>query len=259
MKWSPLKNRGANEKQTAEKRGESMLWFCMRSLFTQYGWLFIRHIALHHPIKTVKALCSARRAKYGESLLVSTRDAKDLLQPQGSIVGVGFCMKPQTIPCPSGNDLHGCKYLESYGRNSEACMPKPCTECYIQKIGLAALRAHAAFYIMTSARDILFDVFKPALENDAFKTGLFMLCRYSFRPFFVGMHVSGIEGIMFPYASGDCRDYTTWKKADRGEKDETTELDPGVKDRIEDLIGKGFCDTGSIVKFEKRNHIFYPV
>jgi hypothetical protein len=75
---------------------------------------------------------------------------------------------------------------------------------------------------MTSARDILDDVYVPALEHRRFATGSFMLCRYSFKPFAVGLLASGIRARLLPLESGDCRDYRTWLLADRGIKEERT-------------------------------------
>jgi hypothetical protein len=70
---------------------------------------------------------------------------------------------------------------------------------------MRALRAGSAFYVMTSARDILGDVYVPALERRRFATGLFVLCRYSFGPFAVGVLASGMSARLLPLGSGDCR------------------------------------------------------
>ena len=233
-----------------------MVWFCLRSLFTKYGWLFIRHIAVHHPIRTVKALFHAR-IKNKDIVSVSVKNTKDLIKPDKSIVGVGFCMKPKDPACPSLDDLHGCKYFEEYYK--DAIIPEPCKDCYIKKMGLAALKSRSAFYIMTSAKDILFDVFKPTIDTGKFETGAFVLCRYSFKPFFIGMHISGIKGFMFPFCAGDCRDYKTWIKADRGEKADRTELDIETQAKIKALFCESLNDTEQAIKLEKRDNIFYPI
>jgi hypothetical protein len=93
---------------------------------------------------------------------------------------------------------------------------------------MQALRAGSAFYVMTSARDILDDVYLPALDDRRFPTGLFVLCRYSFQPFAAGLLASGIHARLLPLESGDCRDYRTWLLADRGIKDERTTIDTAV-------------------------------
>jgi len=65
----------------------------------------------------------------------------------------------------------------------------PCRACAIREIGAQSLRAGSAFYVMTSARDILDDVYVPA-SGGRFPTGLFVLCRYSFKPFGMGVLAS---------------------------------------------------------------------
>ncbi len=233
-----------------------MFWFCVRSLFSEYGRLFLRHIALAHPVKTVRALFRSRGKREGDFAAQSAEYGAFALGRR-SIVGLGFCMKPKDAPCPSGSDLHGCGYLERYAANGGAQVPPACRDCYIRKTGLAALRRGSAFYIMTSAKDILFDVFKPSLETGKFETGVFTLCRYSFQPFFTGMCISGIRGFLFPFCEGDCRDYKTWTRADRGEKDEQTFLTQDARSMIETLLGGERTGEGD-VSFEKRGNVFYP-
>ncbi len=234
-----------------------MFWFCLRSLFTEYGRLFLRHVALVHPVKTIRAMRRSRGKREGDFVAQSATCTPDFLDSGKSIVGLGFCMKPKHTPCPSGRDLHGCHYLERCAEDPGAQIPPACRDCYIRKTGLAALRRGSAFYVMTSAKDILFDVFKPSIETGTFETGVFTLCRYSFRPFFTGMYLSGIRGFLFPFCEGDCRDYKTWTRADRGEKDEQTFLTQDAQGMIETLLG-GEQTDGQTVSFEKRGNIFYP-
>ena len=236
-----------------------MLWFNLRSLFTRYGWLFLHRICLLHPIKAFKALLRARKININDNFVsVSVDDPKEAMEYKKRIVGIGFCMKPRNLLCPSNTANHDCYYLERLACSKDFAVPDACRECYIRKTGLASLRANAAFYIMTSAKDILFDVYKPALKKE-FEAGYFILCRYSFKPFFVGMEASGIKGCMFPFDKGDCRDYDTWSRADIGEKADRTTLACNTREHIETLIGEAAGNSGRIPKFEKRGNIFYPI
>ena len=235
-----------------------MLEFYLRSLFTRYGWLFIRHVAVFRPFKTIKAFFKSLNLKSKNMLIVGDKHQQSIPEQAVDIVGTGFCLKPKNPPCPSKNDLHGCKYLEEY-YFKKPDIPSLCKNCYIRKTGLAALRSNSAFYIMTSARDILFDVFKPSLNYNTYSSGLFMLCRYSFKPFFIGMYASGIKGFMFAFSSGDCSDYKTWLKADRGEKDDMTQLDNDSQKRIEHLLDGTKYDNDKTLKFIKKANVFYPV
>ena len=122
---------------------------------------------------------------------------------------------------------------------------------------MAALESKSAFYIMTSAKDILFDVFKQAMDSGKFVSGVFILCRYSFKPFFTGMYASGIKGAMFPFCEGDCRDYGTWSRADRGEKAERTEVSAGTRATIESLFRAGADASDPAPEIKKEGNIFY--
>ena len=121
-----------------------------------------------------------------------------------------------------------------------------------------ALKTGAAFYVMTSAKDILFDVFTPALDEGRFSSGLFVLCRYSLRPFAVGMLASGIRGWLFPFERGDCRDYRTWLQADRGIKEEQTEINEPNQRTIRALLANAAKEPTPDTRFERRGNVLYP-
>jgi hypothetical protein len=175
-----------------------------------------------------------------------------------TIVGVGFCLKPTDPPCPSGRSNHDCQYFEAPPQLLDNDIPEPCRQCAIREIGEKALRSGSAFYIMTSARDILFDVFIPALNKDHFSTGLFALCRYSFEPFAVGLLASGIQGRLFPYKSGDCADYRTWLQADRGIKDDQTFTSDQIHEKIIGILKNAEKETASPIKIHRQGNILYP-
>ena len=234
-----------------------MFWFYLRSLFSKYGWLFIRHVALFRPGKVVKAFFMSLNINSRHDLLVKQKRSDYNSESGKSIVGIGFCMKPKDPPCPSLNDLHGCRYFEEFYKYDPADVPKACSGCYIKKAGTRALYASSAFYIMTSAKDILFDVYKPALNSKNFDSGVFIMCAYSFKPFFIAMYSAGLEGRIFPFCSGDCRDYSSWIKADRGEKPEQTKLVSETQNKIELLLSK-MPQNKNILRFEKKGNIFYP-
>ena len=120
------------------------------------------------------------------------------------------------------------------------------------------LKTGAAFYIMTSAKEILFDVFTPALDEGRFSSGLFVLCRYSLRPFAVGLLASGIQGRLFPFESGDCRDYKTWLQADRGIKEEQTEINEPNQRTIRALLVDAAREPPPHTQFERRGNVLYP-
>ena len=120
------------------------------------------------------------------------------------------------------------------------------------------LKAGAAFYIMTSAKDVLLDLFTPAINEGRFSSGLFLLCRYSLRPFAVGLLASGIRGWLLPFERGDCMDYKTWLLADRGVKDEQTSISQQNRKIIRELFGNVTEEPDSLKKFKRQGNILRP-
>ena len=235
-----------------------MLEFCSHSLFREYGWQFIRQIAMPHPVKTARAVIhSSALDLSGDIAVISGENPNLRLEGERTIVGVGFCLKPMNPPCPSGRSNHDCHYLEHLLHSEASDIPVYCRQCAIREIGIMTLKTGAAFYIMTSAKDILFDVFKPALDEGRFSSGLFVLCRYSMRPFAVGLLASGIRGWLFPFERGDCQDYKTWLQADRGIKEEQTEINESNQRTIRELLGNAAKETSPDTQFEKRGNVFY--
>jgi len=216
-------------------------------------------MAVPHPLKTAKAV-------FGSGALDFSGDVTALLPAgcgtgfggAGSIVGLGFCLKPMNPPCPSGRANHDCAFLEKLLDSEARDIPEACRRCAIREIGLLTLRTGAAFYIMTSARDILLDVYAPARDEIKFSTGLFALCRYSLRPFAVGLLASGMGGWLFAFEKGDCRDYKTWLQADRGIKKERTEINAPNQQAIRILLGEIARKPRPAAHFEKRGNILYP-
>jgi hypothetical protein len=234
------------------------MWtFCLRSLLREYGWRFAWKMAGRHPLRTLRALREAQRIDVTtDHVDVANGPAAGPACGPPSIVGAGFCLKPLNPPCPSGRANHDCRFLEGLAGPGAADAPAPCRPCAIRTIGTRALRAGSAFYVMTSARDILDDVYVPALEAGRFRTGLFVLCRYSFKPFAVGLLASGMRARMLPLGRGDCRDYRTWLLADRGIKHEQTTMDGAAMAGMAGQFGGAAAVEAS--RFERCGNVFYP-
>ena len=110
---------------------------------------------------------------------------------------------------------------------------------------------------MTSARDILLDVFAPALDRGTFAAGAFALCRYSLRPFAVGLLAAGVRGWMWAFATGDCRDYPTWLRADNGDKPDRTEIAAADRQSFRDFL-RAAAQAAPPARFEKRGNVLHP-
>lgn len=228
-----------------------ILNFCLHSIFREYGWQFLRRIGGPHPVRTARALLHAGR--------IDVSDRPIRLQgtcppDQRSIVAVGFCMKPVAVPCPSGRTSHDCAYLEHLPPSA----PPPCRHCAIRELGELTLKTGSAFYIMTSAREILTDVFAPPLRKPRFTSGLFLLCRYSVQPFAAGMLASGIRGWIFQFQQGGCRDYRSWLMADRGIKTEQTAIHDSTQTAIRQILKKASKKPLPAARYKKRGNVFFP-
>lgn len=236
------------------------MWkFCLHSLFREYGWQFIRRVAVRHPVKTARAILHSSSLDFsGDTTVISNEAPGVNLEGESSIVGVGFCLKPMYPPCLSGRSNHDCHYLEHLLHSDAKDIPPSCRQCEIKEFGIMTLKTGAAFYIMTSAKDILFDVFAPSLDERRFSSGLFVLCRYSLTPFAVGMLVSNIRGRLFTFERGDCRDYKTWLMADRGIKEEQTAIIESKKKTIRKFLDSTAKESTPGCRFKRRGNIFYP-
>jgi hypothetical protein len=234
------------------------LWaFCARSLLRDYGWRFVWRVAAPHPVRTARALRDASAIDpCGRMIAVPPVGEGAALNGGRRLVGLGFCLKPMLPECPSGRPNHDCLYLERLHGSAAASIPAPCRTCAIREVGAAALRAGAALYIMTSARDILHDVFEPSLERREFDSGLFLLCGYSVRPFAAGLLASGIRGALVPFERGACEDYRTWLLADRGIKHEQTGIGGPSYGRVLAMLEKA-ARVGQ-VQVERRGNVLHP-
>lgn len=236
------------------------MWaFCLHSIFRDYGRQFLRWIVIPHPVRAIRAILDSGALDYcGNMTAVLTEQQCQSLEGEGSVVGVGFCMKPTDPPCLSGRANHSCRYLERLLHSETKEIPACCRQCVIREIGVMTLKAGAAFYIMCSAKDILFDLFIPSLHRGRFSSGLFVLCRYSLRPFAVGLLASGIRGWLFPFERGACRNYKSWLLSVHGINERMTVLNDSNQQAIEELLGKSRKTSMLYTAVERRGNVLYP-
>jgi hypothetical protein len=121
---------------------------------------------------------------------------------------------------------------------------------------LEALASKSDFYIMTSALDILHDLFLPALNTNTYSKVLLGLCHYSFEPFKIALFISGIVAFLFPFEKGDCENYRTWRQADKGIKDTQTELNADDLEAITALLKSQTQEDNPVFKYRKMGNIF---
>lgn len=214
---------------TAAMSRPSLLLFCLRSLWREYGWEFMTRIVFRYPVRVLRGVRAYVRneGRRGKPGVPSDGELEGLGGPEGPradspVLGLGFCLKPLEPACPSGRANHDCQYFTHPASATHQDLPAACGECRIRLLGERALRQGWAVYIMTSAQDILRDLLLPVLEEERFSHAILSLCRYSFDPFRIALSVVGLRAVLVPFESGDCRDYRSWRRADMGFKDDQT-------------------------------------
>lgn len=236
------------------------LWnFGVRSVLRAYGAAFLWNVILRHPVKTFRGIRHYRqfiqRGHYQKELY-SNIGSPNWAGGRKSIVGVGFCLKPLDPPCRSGRFNHDCYYFEKNLSCDQA--PPGCAECKIRQYGLQAMQKGACFYIMTSAKDILHDLFLPALRHRKYRRGVFALCRFSFDPFVLPLMMAEMEFALVPFASGDCRDYGTWLKADVGIKEDQTAIANQHQTTLQRLLSPADEENHPAHFYHKYGNVFEP-
>lgn len=244
------------------------IWeFSYHSFFKEYARLFLLRAVLAHPRKTLRGL---RRyasyladdpdlpRKYQDALSIPGAPETSLgtVQTSQPVVGVGFCLKPQSaearFSCPSGHANHDCLYLET-GTPQQAC-----SSCEILRIALQARTSGYGLYIMTSAKDIAEDLLLPQVKHNLFPKAILCLCPYSIQAILPALFICGIEALLLAYKTGSCRDYKEWRLADLGRKKERTALSEKVRMRLFDFMETSGDAVSSSQGFKRRGHIYFP-
>lgn len=244
------------------------IWnFSFHSFFKEYAQIFLSKVVLNHPLKTIRGLRKYRRfiraqeaiapkyEKYvsipdGDSFL--SRIKKQRVRP---LVGLGFCLKPKNSlkdSCPSGRANHDCLYLE------KAKTSQVCSDCAIYKISRKCLESGFKVYIMTSAQDIARDFLLPQVKSKKFPSAILVLCPYSIQAIILPLLICDVDMFLLAYESGYCRDYQQWRAADKGKKEERTEISKEFLGRLLDLLDKSKSVETEFRSFRREGNIFYP-
>ncbi|MDY7039597.1 MAG: hypothetical protein SVX38_01895 [Chloroflexota bacterium] len=253
--------------------GFSIWEFSFRSLSRSYGRFFLREIVLRHPLRTLRGLWDYRQVTGDAGAitrLFSEGDEEFVQQAAGQedgfLVALGFCQKPlgdgaNHSGCPVGRFNHECATLErSDPFVKTERLPLPCRSCEVRTFGLAALRAGAAFYVMTSAADIGRDILVPIIDRARFRRGIFLLCPYSVPAFSLPLCIGQMKALFAAYGTGDCRDYGQFIRADEGQKDERTCLSPATRAQVMSLLASVSATSASQPprRFRREGELFVP-
>jgi hypothetical protein len=257
----------------------SLLEFSIRSASQAYGREYVLRVLLRHPLRALRGVLAyarlAPKAGPGTTRLVQSSEDAFLERAVGDgprlLVGTGFCQKPlraagSAADCPAGRFNHACLYLArlELGAENPMLSHAACAVCPVHVLGQAALRAGASFAVLTSALDIAQDILLPALEQRRFTRVLFAICPYSVQPMSLALLTCGLEGCLFPYASGACRDYEQWLRADRGDKPGCTVLAPGETSNLLKLLDavaarRSALDVPGGTHYAYADHVYRPL
>lgn len=261
--------------QTLHRLDSAAFWdievwdFSFRSLAREYAWLFFLKALVPHPLRTARGLRRYRRFVRGRrdraadyARIVAIPDDAALAAARRTsasrpLLGLGFCLKPADSEsalqsCPSGRANHDCLYLE----RGEA---RPvCADCAIFRISRRAFEKGCAVYIMTSAKDIARDFMIPQIKKDLFPSAVLLLCPFSIQAIIPPLLICGVDALLIPYARGSCADYAQWLRADKGIKDERTELSAEAERKVRDVLGRLGRRQPPPRSFRRRGNIFYP-
>ncbi|MBC7262875.1 MAG: hypothetical protein H5T64_00780 [Chloroflexi bacterium] len=229
--------------------------FSARSLSHEYGRVFLAQAVLRHPLHAIRGALAYRHFARGDLDIGNIRhlytgDEEAFLysvagEPETFLVGLGFCLKPMTVPhsnpgCPSGRFNHDCEYLSSLEISESTPSPRhpACQGCLIGEVGVAALQAGVNMHVLTSAAEIAHDILFPSLERRRFRHVFFAICPYSVEPMSLALSICGLDGYIARYSAGNCVDFEMWIRADRGIKKERTLLDPPTYAKLLDTLAE---------------------
>ena len=212
------------------------IWdFGLRSLNREYSWFFLFKIIFKYPLKSLKGFLAYK--KFCKSIdqispgqIYANISIEQLMNQANNdrssfLVAMGYCQRPlktddQPLNCPSERFSHDCYFVENYDRTIQ--FPSACSICEIKSIADLTLKSGASFHIMTSAMDIARNIFIPTLEKQRFRYAIMFICPYSILPITLPLFICGIEFMIIPYTTGDCRNYGEFVKADVGIKPKRT-------------------------------------
>ncbi len=98
----------------------------------------------------------------------------------------------------------------------------------------------------------------PQIDRARFPSAVLLLCPYSIQAIIPPLLICGVHALLVPYVRGSCAHYGQWLKADKGIKDERTELSPEAGQKVNDVLnGLGHCQPRRR-HFQRQGNVFFP-
>ncbi len=178
--------------------------FGIRSMSRRLGAEIVGNLLFSNPIKSVRGFL-----RYGHYLAQGKPKMRLPVEtiPRFRPLLIGaYCQKPKG--CPAGRFNHRCLFAETLTTYSS------CEYCDLKKMAELAAILRSPFYIMTTALDVLIDIFL----GKTFPHFLVMICAYAKGLFLFPALIFNMEGWAFTLGKGSCRNYQEFLLADMGGK-----------------------------------------
>lgn len=164
-----------------------------------------------HPVKSARGFFKYYRYLSERTLPKVSTEIISLFHPL--LIGA-YCQKPNS--CPAKRFNHRCLFAETL------ITYPACKKCELKKMVELAMMLKCPFYIMTTALDVLLDVFLTR----RFPFFLVMICGYARELFLFPAFVFDMKGRFLLLGKGSCRSYWEFLLADQGHKSAQTHLSP---------------------------------
>jgi len=201
--------------------------FAFKSMKRRLGFEILGRLFLAHPISSIKGLL-----KYQLSKKIKPDSFSHPL-----IIGA-YCQKP--LDCPAKRFNHRCLFAENL------IIYPACKKCELREMVKMAIMFKSPFYIMTTALDVLFDVFL----KKRFSYFLTTICPYAKQLFLFPALVFDMKGYFFLLGKGSCKSYDEFLLADKGYKKTQTFLSPLAKKRFMKIYDKINFDINNPLIFK---------
>jgi hypothetical protein len=237
------------------------IWeFSWRSLNQSYARTVLRRVVARYPGRTLSGVRAYRqwvRSGHGLGPVSPVGgDAAQIAKGARLLVAPGFCQKP--LACPAGRFAPDCRVFDAPLR--PARLQPACVGCAVRALGERALAAGASLYLMTSAQQIAYDLFLPALAGHGFQHAVLNVCPLSVQPMALMLFICRMRALLLAYGRGACDTHARWLAADRGDKPERTVLAPAAATALQDVLDA--AATGEVEGgqwYRREGNVYVPV
>ncbi len=217
--------------------------FAIRSMRRRLGIEITGRLFLANPVKSIQGSLKYRHYLSKKALPKVSLEKIFLSRPL--FIGA-YCQKPPD--CPTRRFSHQCLFAESLTTHCS------CKDCELKQMAELAMTLKCPFYIMTTALDVLLDVFL----REKFPFFLVMICNYAKEFFILPALVFDMKGYFLSLGKGGCRNYQEFLSADKGHKPNQTFLSPIAHRTFMKLRNQIMINPSHYQKFILKENFYIP-